>query len=143
VEDCARAIGARHSGPGSPGAGMCGAWGDAGCFSFFPSKNLGGMGDGGLVLCGDEALHAHVDLLRRHGGRVKYEHEIVGVNSRLDELQAAILRVKLKYLPAWTEARRQAASRYDALLSEVEEVRIVGGPLAEEDAAVSSVYHQY
>jgi dTDP-4-amino-4,6-dideoxygalactose transaminase len=143
VEDCAQAIGARHLGPGAPGAGACGIWGDAGCFSFFPSKNLGAMGDGGLVLCAGETLNAHVDLLRRHGGRVKYEHEIVGVNSRLDELQAAILRVKLKHLPAWTEARRQAAARYDALLAGIDEVSIVGGPLAAEAETVHSVYHQY
>jgi dTDP-4-amino-4,6-dideoxygalactose transaminase len=137
VEDTAQAVAARHSGR------ACGTWGEAGCLSFFPSKNLGALGDGGMVLCSDERLAGQVDVLRRHGGRVKYEHEQVGVNSRLDELQAAILRLKLQRLTAWTEARRAAAARYDALLAEVPEVRIVGGPLAEEPAGVYSVYHQY
>jgi dTDP-4-amino-4,6-dideoxygalactose transaminase len=137
VEDTAQAVGARHSGR------ACGTWGEAGCLSFYPSKNLGGMGDGGMVLCAGEALHEWVDMLRKHGGRAKYEHELMGVNSRLDELQAAILRVKLRRLAAWTEARRQAAARYDALLAEVPEVRIVGGDLAAEAAEVYSVYHQY
>jgi UDP-N-acetyl-3-dehydro-alpha-D-glucosamine 3-aminotranferase len=137
VEDTAQAVGARHSGR------ACGTWGEAGCLSFYPSKNLGGMGDGGMVLCAGEALHERVDMLRKHGGRAKYEHEIMGVNSRLDELQAAILRVKLRRLAAWTEARRQAAARYDALLAEVPEVKVVGGHLATEAAEVYSVYHQY
>jgi dTDP-4-amino-4,6-dideoxygalactose transaminase len=137
VEDTAQAVGARHSGR------ACGTWGEAGCLSFYPSKNLAGMGDGGMVLCVDEALHERADMLRKHGGRAKYEHELMGVNSRLDELQAAILRVKLRRLAAWTEARRQAAARYDALLAAVPEVKIVGGELAAEAAEVYSVYHQY
>jgi dTDP-4-amino-4,6-dideoxygalactose transaminase len=137
VEDTAQAVAARHSGR------TCGTWGEAGCLSFFPSKNLGALGDGGMVLCADERLAGQVDVLRRHGGKVKYQHEMVGVNSRLDELQAAILRVKLQRLSAWTEARRAAAARYDALLAEVPEVRIVGGLLAQEAPEIYSVYHQY
>jgi dTDP-4-amino-4,6-dideoxygalactose transaminase len=137
VEDAAQAVGARHSGR------ACGTWGDAGCFSFYPSKNLGAMGDGGMVLCADPALHERVDLLRRHGGRARYEHERLGMNSRLDEVQAAILRVKLRRLAQWTEARRQAAARYDALLAEIPDLSIVGGALAAEPPAVYTVYHQY
>ncbi len=137
VEDAAQAVGARHSGR------ACGTWGDAGCLSFYPSKNLGAMGDGGIVLCRDQALHEQVDLLRRHGGRGRYEHERLGMNSRLDELQAAILRVKLRRLALWTEARRHAAVRYDALLADLPEVRIVGGELTAETSEIYSVYHQY
>jgi UDP-N-acetyl-3-dehydro-alpha-D-glucosamine 3-aminotranferase len=137
VEDTAQAVAARHSGR------PCGTWGEAGCLSFFPSKNLGALGDGGMVLCADDRLAGQVDILRKHGGRIKYEHELVGINSRLDELQAAILRLKLQRLAVWTAARRQAAARYDALLAEVEEVRIVGGRLADEPAETYSVFHQY
>lgn len=137
VEDAAQAVGALHSGR------ACGTWGDAGCLSFYPSKNLGAMGDGGMVLCADPALRDLVDVLRKHGGRVKYEHERQGVNSRLDELQAAILRVKLRRLEAWTEARRQVAARYDALLAALPEVRIVGGELSADAPGIYRVYHQY
>jgi dTDP-4-amino-4,6-dideoxygalactose transaminase len=137
VEDVAQAVAARHSGR------ACGAWGDAGCLSFFPSKNLGAMGDGGMVLCHDEELYTQIDTLRKHGGRVKYVHERVGVNSRLDELQAAVLRLKLGRLLEWTEARREAARRYDALLAGVTEVSIVGGRLNAEPPELYSVYHQY
>ncbi len=137
VEDGAQAVGARHSGR------ACGAWGEAGCLSFFPSKNLGAMGDGGMVLCADEPLRDEIDVLRKHGGRVKYVHERVGVNSRLDELQAAVLRLKLGHLTEWTEARRRAAAHYDTLLEPIEETRIVGGRLADEPAEWYSVFHQY
>ncbi len=106
IEDAAQAIGASHRGH------RAGSMGDAGCFSFFPSKNLGGAGDGGLVTCRDAALHDRILLLRNHGGRPKYHHEQVGGNFRLDAIQAAVLHVKLAHLDDWTEARRRNAVAY-------------------------------
>lgn len=108
VEDCAQALGARYQ------ESSVGAIGDIGCLSFFPSKNLGAFGDGGMVVTQDAALAEQVDILRRHGGKVKYHHTELGVNSRLDELQAAILRVKLRHLTRWVDARRQCAYTYNA-----------------------------
>jgi dTDP-4-amino-4,6-dideoxygalactose transaminase len=118
VEDAAQAI----------GAGYCerraGAMGSVGCFSFFPSKNLGGAGEGGLMTTDDDDLAEKLRLLRVHGMRPKYYHKVVGVNSRLDALQAAVLGVKLKYLDRWSDARRRNAEHYDKLFAEagVEEV---------------------
>lgn len=109
IEDAAQAIGAARGGR------RAGALGDAGCFSFFPSKNLGGFGDGGMVTTDDPALSDAVAMLRVHGSRVKYAHERVGFNSRLDALQAAILGVKLNYLDRWTEGRQRNAARYERL----------------------------
>ncbi|MGH7201836.1 MAG: DegT/DnrJ/EryC1/StrS family aminotransferase, partial [Planctomycetaceae bacterium] len=110
VEDCAQAIGAEYKGR------KVGTFGDAGCFSFFPSKNLGCMGDGGMLTTNAPAVYERVEMLRRHGGKVKYHHSEIGVNSRLDELQAAILRVKLPHLDRWSDLRRRHAYRYNALL---------------------------
>jgi len=121
VEDAAQALGARqkiHSAAeGKKGMQewIAGAAGDLGCFSFFPSKNLGGFGDGGMVITRDENLARKVRLLRVHGSKTKYEHDLIGINSRLDALQAAVLRVKLKYLNRWTDGRRRNAERYRAL----------------------------
>ena len=112
IEDNAQAIGATYKGRKN------GFLGDAGTLSFFPSKNLGAYGDGGAVLTNDEARYERMKMITNHGGRHKYYNEIVGVNSRLDALQAAILRVKLRHLDAYIEARRQAADRYDALFAE-------------------------
>ncbi len=106
VEDACQAIGATYKDR------PAGAMGDLGCFSFFPSKNLGGAGDGGMVITSNEQLGDRVRLLRTHGMRPKYYHSIVGFNSRLDELQAAVLRVKLPYLEQWSRARRQNADSY-------------------------------
>ncbi|MEX0935951.1 MAG: DegT/DnrJ/EryC1/StrS family aminotransferase, partial [Gemmatimonadota bacterium] len=135
LEDAAQAIGARQRTRGCTGtdaAGeerqeewvMAGAAGDAGAFSFFPTKNLGGFGDGGLVSTYDPELAERVLKLRVHGGRQMYQHEMVGTNSRLDALQAAVLRVKLPHLEKWTAARRQNACRYHGALADVEEVRL-------------------
>lgn len=112
VEDAAQAIGAGWNGHA---AGTLGA---VGCFSFFPSKNLGGAGDGGLVTTNEATLADRLRILRVHGSRNKYSYESVGMNSRLDALQAAILRVKLRYLPAWTAARQRNANRYRAMFIE-------------------------
>jgi dTDP-4-amino-4,6-dideoxygalactose transaminase len=106
IEDAAQAIGAEWHGQ------RAGSTGDAGCFSFYPSKNLAGLGDGGMVTTNDDALADRIRLLRAHGSRDKYRHEMVGGNFRLDAIQAAVLRVKLKYLDAWTERRRQHAAFY-------------------------------
>jgi dTDP-4-amino-4,6-dideoxygalactose transaminase/acetyltransferase-like isoleucine patch superfamily enzyme len=112
VEDAAQTILA------STEQGPVGALGELACFSFFPSKNLGAFGDGGLVTTDDDALAEKVRRLRLHGSHPKYFHAMVGGNFRLDTLQAAVLRVKLPHLPAWTEARRANAARYDRLFAE-------------------------
>jgi len=118
IEDAAQAIGAEYH------KQRAGAMGAVGCFSFFPSKNLGGAGEGGLMTTDDDHLAEKLRLLRVHGMRPKYYHQVVGVNSRLDALQAAVLRVKLKYLDQWSDARRRNAEHYDRLFAEagVEEV---------------------
>lgn len=134
VEDAAQAIGARDEKERSAGA-----IGEMGCFSFFPSKNLGGFGDGGMVVTNDEALAELLRMLRVHGGKPKYYHSIVGGNFRLDALQAAVLRLKLKHLPAWTQARRQNAQRYRALF---EEMGLLKHVILPEDVS-GHVYNQF
>jgi dTDP-4-amino-4,6-dideoxygalactose transaminase len=114
LEDAAQAIGARDA------AGRrAGSVGDMGAFSFFPSKNLGGFGDGGMVVTSDSELAEKLRILRVHGAKPKYYHHVVGGNFRLDALQAAILRVKLRYLDAWTAARRANAELYRELFADV------------------------
>jgi dTDP-4-amino-4,6-dideoxygalactose transaminase len=110
IEDAAQAIGARDL-----QGRQAGTIGAIGCFSFFPSKNLGAFGDGGMVITNRPELAELLQILRVHGSKPKYYHRIVGGNFRLDALQAAILRVKLKYLPAWTDGRRRNAERYRQL----------------------------
>ena len=113
IEDAAQAIGA-HDSQGR----VAGTVGLMGCFSFFPSKNLGAFGDAGMLVTNDERLAERLHLLRVHGGRSKYTYQLIGGNFRLDALQAAVLRVKLPYLPAWTAARRSNAERYRRLFTE-------------------------
>ena len=112
IEDAAQAIGATYQGR------QAGSMGQAGCFSFFPSKNLGAFGDAGLLTTADDALAREVRLLRNHGAEPKYFHKRIGGNFRLDALQAAVLRVKLPHLEGWTARRRHNADRYDRLFRE-------------------------
>ena len=116
VEDAAQAIGAEYKGR------KAGQFGAAGCFSFFPSKNLGAYGDGGFITTDDDKLADLIRKLRVHGSKPKYYHSVVGYNSRLDTLQAAVLLVKMHYLPLWHEARRQKADNYNRLLKDVKQV---------------------
>jgi dTDP-4-amino-4,6-dideoxygalactose transaminase len=115
IEDAAQAIGTQ-----CPQGGQAGTVGLMGCFSFFPSKNLGAFGDGGMVVTNDQHMAERLRVLRVHGGKPKYHHQIVGGNFRLDALQAAVLQVKLPHLPSWTEARRNNAKRYRLLFAELQ-----------------------
>jgi dTDP-4-amino-4,6-dideoxygalactose transaminase len=114
IEDAAQAIGSEYQGR------RAGTIGQMGCFSFFPSKNLGGAGDGGMVATNDAALDKRLKLLRNHGQHPKYYNDAVGGNFRLDAIQAAILRVKLRHLDEWTAARQQNAERYRRLFAEAQ-----------------------
>jgi dTDP-4-amino-4,6-dideoxygalactose transaminase len=114
IEDCAQALGAEYKGK------KVGSLGDAGCLSFFPSKNLGAYGDGGMVVTNDARIAETVRILRVHGSQKTYQHVMHGFNSRLDELQAAILRVKLRHLNEWIDQRRQKASLYVQLLEPID-----------------------
>lgn len=125
IEDAAQAIGAARE------AVRAGVLGDVGCFSFFPSKNLGGFGDGGMITTNDKGLSEKLAMLRVHGSRVKYVHEQVGINSRLDALQAAVLRVKLNHLDKWTEGRRRNAGRYEQLFKDAKLLERVTLPKTE------------
>lgn len=132
VEDNAQAIGAAYKGR------KTGYLGDVGTLSFFPSKNLGAYGDAGAVQTGDAALYERMKMISNHGSRRKYYNEVVGVNSRLDTLQAAILRVKLRHLDAYARARREAADRYDALFAGHEPITT-----PYRDPSGEHVFHQY
>lgn len=131
VEDAAQAHGAELAGQ------RAGAWGDAGCFSFYPGKNLGAYGDGGAVVTGSEPTARMVRMLANHGRISKYDHEFEGVNSRLDGLQAAILEVKLRHLEDWTERRRAAARLY------AEGLRGSGLPIPLEPTDGRCVWHLF
>jgi dTDP-4-amino-4,6-dideoxygalactose transaminase len=131
IADAAQAVGAEYQGRG------VGAWGDAVCLSFYPTKNLGACGDGGMVLTARDDVAERVRLLRDHGASRKYLHVELGYSSRLDELQAAMLRVKLAHLPEWTEARRRIAARYRERLAGT------GLGLPVEAPGARHVYHQF
>ncbi|KUO72802.1 MAG: transcriptional regulator [Desulfosporosinus sp. BRH_c37] len=131
IEDAAQAIGAEYRGK------KAGSIGHAATFSFFPTKNLGAYGDGGMIVTNDEYLAAQLRMLRFHGCKIKYYHDEIGYNSRLDELQAAILRVKLRYLDVWNEGRRDKAKVYDQLLADAA-VQIPG-----RDPQALPIYHLY
>lgn len=147
IEDAAQAFGARYTTPcracpdpaacaGAAAGSAAGALGDMAAFSFYPTKNLGAFGDGGLLTTHDAAVAARVRRLRNHGGERRYHHEELGFNSRLDALQAAVLRAKLPHLAAWTDARRQIAQRYDAAFDGVD-------GLTPPVPTPGHVYHQY
>jgi dTDP-4-amino-4,6-dideoxygalactose transaminase len=135
IEDAAQAIGARYRGR------QAGSMGTLGCFSFFPSKNLGAFGDAGLVTISDAALAERVRVLRNHGAEPKYFHKIIGGNFRLDALQAAVLRVKRPHLQGWTAARRANAARYDALFRERKLDDVLTLPV--EPAGRFHIFNQY
>ncbi len=135
IEDACQAIGATYKGR------TAGALGDLGCFSFFPSKNLGGAGDGGMVVTSNAQLADRVRLLRMHGAQQSYFHSIVGYNSRLDELQAAVLRVKLPYLQQWSQARYENAVRYEKDFQEAGLIPAITPPAILPSR--SHIFHQY
>jgi dTDP-4-amino-4,6-dideoxygalactose transaminase len=135
VEDAAQAIGARYKNR------EAGSIGTIGCFSFFPSKNLGGAGDGGMLTTNDLALAEKLRLLHVHGARTKYEYELLGINSRLDALQAAILRVKLRHLESWSAGRQNNAARYAELFREFELESRITLPAAPSHS--SHIYNQF
>lgn len=132
IEDAAQAHGARYKGQ------RVGSLGDAGCFSFYPGKNLGAMGDGGAVTTNDAKLADRIRTLRNYGSRKKYHHEVLGTNSRLDELQAAILRVKLRHLEEWNRARRNVAEIFTRSLTGIDQLQL---PAPAE--GVEPVWHLY
>ncbi|MBN2688118.1 MAG: DegT/DnrJ/EryC1/StrS family aminotransferase [Deltaproteobacteria bacterium] len=131
IEDCAQAFGAEYRGR------KVGTFGNCGCFSFFPSKNLACYGDGGMIISGDERIAAAVRMLRNHGSKQRYYHDVLGYNSRLDELQAAIVRVKLKRIDEFNELRRLNADRYCSGITR-DDVILPG-----EEEGAKHVYHQF
>lgn len=132
VEDCAQAFGAGYKGK------KAGTMGHIGCFSFFPTKNLGAYGDGGLIVTNDDDLAEKARIIRVHGARPKYYHHVVGYNSRLDAIQAAILRAKLPYVEEWNRKRQRLADRYDNLLKDIDGLVI---PYRAPDR--THIFHQY
>lgn len=135
IEDSCQAIGAELDGV------SVGNWGDASCLSFYPTKNLGGAGDGGMVVCNDQTVADRVRLLRGHGMAPRYYHKEIGINSRLDSYQAAILNIKLPYLDQWTEMREQNAARYEKLFAETGLSDVVVTPKTTENRR--HVWNQY
>ena len=133
VEDAAQAIGAEENGVGA------GAMSAIGCFSFYPSKNLGGMGDGGFVTTNDDALAKKLLALRVHGSEEKYYHKYVGLNSRLDGFQGAVLRVKLPHLDTWTDKRRANADNYRRLFTDLGLTEQIGLPVERETPSTSTI----
>jgi dTDP-4-amino-4,6-dideoxygalactose transaminase len=132
VEDCAQSLGAEYDGR------RAGSWGEFGCFSFYPTKNVGAVGDAGLITTSNREHDATLRMLRHHGSRKTYLHERVGWNSRLDELQAAVLRIKLRHLPEFNAARARVAAAYREKLKDVK-----GIELPVEDPRGSHAWHQF
>ena len=134
IEDAAQAIGAEYQGQ------RAGSMGDFGCFSFFPSKNLGAFGDGGIVTTNSDEFYDILCILRTHGSRPKYYHKLIGGNFRLDAFQAAVVSIKLKYLDQWTKARQENAQKYRALFSHANLEDVVELPYEKEDR---HIYNQF
>jgi dTDP-4-amino-4,6-dideoxygalactose transaminase len=135
IEDAAQAIGATHRDQAA------GAWGDVACFSFYPTKNLGACGNGGMLTTSDDALADRLRLLAEHGMRPRYVHKTIGINSRLDSVQAAALNVKLNHLDLWTENRRGNAERYHELFVDAKLDQTISLPL--DDPHGHHVWNQY
>jgi len=136
IEDCAQSFGATSNDQ------QTGSMGDIGCFSFFPSKNLGAFGDGGMVTTNDDALAADLQMYRSHGSKERYIHSVVGYNSRLDEMQAAILRQKLPHIDRFNAERRRVAARYNEQLADLPlQLPLLTAPDGETPS--TSVFHQY
>jgi len=136
IEDAAQAIGSRYAGK------YTGTFGEYGCFSFFPTKNLGGAGDGGLITTNDASVAERLQMLRVHGSKKRYFHEIIGTNSRLHALQAAVLRVKLRHLDAWQRGRQNRAERYRRLFTEAGLANFVVAP-PRPPTKFEHVYNQF
>jgi dTDP-4-amino-4,6-dideoxygalactose transaminase len=136
IEDAAQAIGSRYAGK------YVGTFGEYGCFSFFPSKNLGGAGDGGLITTNNAKMAERLQMLRVHGSKKKYFHEMVGTNSRLHALQAAVLRVKLRHLDAWQKGRQNRAERYRQLFAAAGLSSVISAP-PQPPAKYEHVYNQF
>lgn len=134
IEDCAQAHGARIGYKDR----RVGSFGDLGCFSFYPTKNLGCYGDGGMIVTNSESQYKNLVMLRDYGRQSKYKHKIIGYNTRLDTIQAGILRIKLKYLDNWNKKRRMLASYYSKLLQDMDEII-----LPQEEEGAYHVYHLY
>jgi dTDP-4-amino-4,6-dideoxygalactose transaminase len=134
IEDAAQAIGSEYKGK------RAGAMGDIGCFSFFPSKNLGGFGDGGVMTTRSKHLYDDIKILRVHGGHPKYYHQKIGGNFRLDALQSAIVSIKLKYLDGWTAGRQKNAATYRRLIASVGLDGLVRCPVEKE---TRHIYNQF
>jgi dTDP-4-amino-4,6-dideoxygalactose transaminase len=136
IEDAAQAIGSRYSGR------FTGTFGEYGCFSFFPSKNLGGAGDGGMITTNDPAIAERLQMLRIHGSKKRYFHQIIGTNSRLHALQAAVLRVKLRHLDTWQQGRQNRAERYRRLFESAGLSSFITAP-PRPPAKFDHVYNQF
>lgn len=132
IEDCAQATGAAW------GESKIGSWGDVGCFSFFPTKNLGACGDGGAITTNNEAIAKQMRILKEHGSPARYRHDSIGINSRIDAVQAVILSAKLPYLDYWNKQRQQAANYYRELLEHVDALE-----LPQNQPGGTSVWNQY
>ena len=136
IEDAAQAIGSRY------GDRFTGTFGDYGCFSFFPSKNLGGAGDGGMITTNDPVIAERLQMLRVHGSKTKYFHEMIGTNSRLHALQAAVLRVKLRHLDSWQQGRQNRADRYRRLFESAGLTSFIAAP-PQPPPKFEHVYNQF
>jgi dTDP-4-amino-4,6-dideoxygalactose transaminase len=144
IEDAAQAIGAEY--PSRSGNAQAGTMADSGTLSFYPSKNLGAAGDAGMILCRDEAFAKRVGVCRQHGMEPRYYHHFIGGNFRLDEIQAAILSVKLPHLDEWSAARRGVADRYGnefRRLALTDRIRLPAEPYRERGLTNHHIYHQY